>query len=161
MSKYKIPIQYLGAFKAGHRPQMREYIDDDLSWELLNRIIKSNYTDKEAMEQLAYITKFNNEYYKKVGLNQPDALHQSEQQKKDCYNRGNANSRDLMALKRKERVPMEGTETQDSNSETLNLGSIHNKPIGNEDHEEVIIEIIDNINEINKKKSKKKPKSST
>lgn len=66
MRKPTIPKQFLGAFKAGHRASAREFIDEEYSYTLLNRILDSNWSDKESIEALTYLTKFNNEYHKKV-----------------------------------------------------------------------------------------------
>lgn len=98
---YTIPKQYLGAFKAGHRGSAKEFIDEQLSWELLKRIEASNWTDQEAMDALAYITKFNNEFHKNVvKKNDPNALHNTDKLRKDCYNRENARNRDVMSVER-------------------------------------------------------------
>lgn len=84
-----VPKRWLGAFKAGHHHSAKEFIDETLSWELLNRIISSNYTDQKAMDQLDYITKFNNEFHKCViKKNDNSALHseiESKQLKTDVY----------------------------------------------------------------------------
>lgn len=78
-SKPAIPKQFLGAFKAGHRKSAREFIDEELSYQLLSKIIASNYEDKESIKNLEYITRFNNEFHKNVVLKDGKALHTSEQ----------------------------------------------------------------------------------
>ena len=95
----RVPKQYLGAFKKGHRHSVREMIDEELSWTLLDKIVKSKYTDTKAMEELAYITKFYNEYYRNV-IKKGDekALHNTDELRKSCYSRTNARNRDLMSM---------------------------------------------------------------
>jgi len=98
-----IPKQFLGAFKKGHRFSSRDMIDEDLSWELLERIEKSNWTDKEAIDALTYITKFNNEFHKNViKKGDPNALHNTDELRKDCYARENAKNRDIMSVQNQE-----------------------------------------------------------
>jgi hypothetical protein len=63
MKKGRIPKQFLGAFKKGHRFAAREYIDEELAEELL---FKAQEGDIEALRALEFLTKFNNEHYKGV-----------------------------------------------------------------------------------------------
>lgn len=103
-----IPKQYLGAFKQGHRVSAREFIDDEFSYQLLERILDSNWTDEEAMKNLAYITKFNNEHHKNVvkaikPKNKKaikDQLHNTKALVKDCNDRENARNRDIISRNR-------------------------------------------------------------
>lgn len=93
-----IPKQYLGAFKRGHRKSVHEYIDDEFSYKLLERIEK-NPNDKEAVEALTYITKYNNEVYRKViKKNDPTALHNTPELYKKCTSDSNARDRDITSL---------------------------------------------------------------
>lgn len=105
-----VPAQYLGAFKKGHRAAVRDFIDEDFSWELLEKIEKSNWTDQEAMDQLAYITKFNNEFHKNVvskvtplhPCNCPNhkkgGKHLEGCLRNEMNSRENAKNRDLMSV---------------------------------------------------------------
>ena len=97
-----IPKQYLGAFKVGHRESAKEFIDEELSFSLLEKIIKSEWTDQVSMDALAYITKFNNEFHKNVikkGDN--NALHNTDALRKQLYARENARNRDITSLQRR------------------------------------------------------------
>ncbi len=76
----RIPREFLGAFKEGHRFAAREFIDDDLSHELLNR---ARLGDKEASEALAFYAKFNNEFYKVVFKKDGSDLNYSKQEESD------------------------------------------------------------------------------
>lgn len=94
-----IPKQFLGAFKRGHRKPSRNFIDESLSYELLERVLKSGYEDREAIEALAYLTRFNNEFHKNViKKGDPEALHDSDERRRQCYARENARNRDLMSI---------------------------------------------------------------
>lgn len=94
----RIPKQYLGAFKCGHRESAKEFIDEDLSQTLLSRILKSNYQDQEAVEALAYVTKFNNEFHKNViKKDDPDSLHNTDNLRRSLYSRENARNRDVLS----------------------------------------------------------------
>jgi hypothetical protein len=97
--KPPIPKEYLGAFKAGHRHRSREFIDEELSYELLNKILDEDC--EESKKQLAYITKFNNEYHKKV-IKKGDetALHNSPEHRKDLSSVDNARNRDIASIHR-------------------------------------------------------------
>lgn len=140
MKKPKIPKQYLGAFKAGHRLPAREYIDEELSYELLNKIIDSNYTDSEAMKALEYITKFNNEYYKNV-IKKGDttALHNTDKLRRDCYSREHARNRDI--------YPKEHKNFKSLNDPNIELHLNKNRSTN---HEDVVIELLDLKNEAQK-----------
>lgn len=148
--KPRIPAQYLGAFKCGHRGPAREYIDEELSYALLNKILKSKFTDKASMDALAYITKFNNEYYKAiVKKGDKEALHNTEALRKDCYTRNNAMNRDMMGKKEnrvKEKVVEEEQGTRVIN---MNTYITANRVLN---HEDVVIELIDLKNEAIKSK---------
>lgn len=95
MAKLRIPKQYLGAFKAGHRASAREYIDERLASKLLRK------DDPTSVMLLEWITKFNNEYYKGV-LPKDDSMlfHSTPKYKKDINDRMNARRRDIMIVAR-------------------------------------------------------------
>ena len=151
-----IPKQYLGAFKAGHRASSREFIDEELSYSLLKRIIDSNYTDQAAMDQLAYITKFNNEFHKNV-IKKGDkkALHNTKELRKDCYARENARNRDISSREHNFMQSLEPTSIHTENGETIKDGP--NAPLlDQENHEDNAIEIIDiKYNKLRRKRKKR------
>lgn len=90
----RIPKEFLGAFKAGHRKSVRPMIDEDFAWSLLQKIFESN--DSDARKALEFITKFNNEFHKNV-IKKGDtkALHNTDSLRKSCYARENAKNRDI------------------------------------------------------------------
>jgi len=142
--KHYIPKQYLGAFKAGHRQNTREFIDEELSYQLLDKIIKSKYTDTKSMEALAYITKFNNEYYKNV-IKKGDttAIHNTDKLRKDCYARENSKNRDIMSRENKYLKSLD-SQTIPENPDTPTIkDGIAPQPIEASSHEDVLIEVID------------------
>lgn len=99
MSKPYIPKRFLGAFKAGHRASAREFIDEELSYKLLRKILNSNYSDLASMEALDYLTKFNNEYHKAVlKKGDPNALHNTDELYRDRTNANNARNRDILSI---------------------------------------------------------------
>lgn len=91
-----IPKRFLGAFKIGHRVPNRPYIDEELSFQLLNKILASNYTDLESIQQLDYITQFNNEYYQARAPKNSNPLHISKEHIKANGDANNARRRDIM-----------------------------------------------------------------
>lgn len=96
-----IPKRFLGAFKVGHRPSAKEFIDEELAKLLLKRILESNYTDTEAVFTLDYLTRFNNEFHKNViKKSDPDRLHRTKKQIKSLYSRENAKNRDVMSVRK-------------------------------------------------------------
>ena len=104
----QIPKQFLGAFKAGHRPAAREFIDEEQSFELLKRIYSSNWTDEEAIKALTWLTKFNNEYHKNViKKGDTNALHNTDTLRKQLYARENAKNNDIMSKMIYNKVPMQ------------------------------------------------------
>lgn len=83
----------------GHRVASREFIDEELATSLLKRVLRSNYQDLEALTELRFITKFNNEFYKNVlKKGDPTALHSSDTHRKDCYDRENSRNRDVLSI---------------------------------------------------------------
>jgi hypothetical protein len=90
----KVPKQFLGAFKHGHRKGVREYIDEELSIQLLARVENG---DKKALEALEWITKYNNETYRGVlKKNDPEAIHNNDKLYKEASDAHNARRRDLL-----------------------------------------------------------------
>lgn len=89
-----IPKEFLGAFKAGHRPSVRPFIDEELATILLKRFLETGCP--EAKRHLEYLTKFNNEFHKNV-IKKGDetALHSTDELRRDCYARENARNRDV------------------------------------------------------------------
>lgn len=73
MSK-RVPKEFLGAFKKGHRKVVREFIDEELAIKLLEKVQQGCKTSRKALE---WLTKFNNEYYKDV-INKNSALHKNQ-----------------------------------------------------------------------------------
>jgi hypothetical protein len=149
MRKPAIPKQYLGAFKAGHRASAREFIDEDLSYSLLNKIVDSGYTDTESMETLAYIAKFNNEFHKNV-IKKGDeaALHKDEDMRKDCYDRENSRNRDIMSRERNQLVSIEPRIVDNEGGE-IKLDAFLNKARNLSNHEDVILDLLDSKNQEN------------
>lgn len=105
-----VPARFLGAFKKGHRYSSRDMIDEDLSWELLDKIEKSGYKDQASIEALEYIAKFNNEFHKNV-VSKTDPLHtcscpdrkRGDKHLEGCLrndlnDRENAKNRDIMSV---------------------------------------------------------------
>lgn len=90
----RVPKEYLGAFKRGHRLSSKEFIDDEFSLELLNK------GDEKSLDALKFLTKFNNEYHKAV-LKKGDlkALHNTDVSRKECYSLNNRRNRDAMNVK--------------------------------------------------------------
>ncbi len=98
---FQIPKRFLGAFKAGHRPSAKEFIDEELSRILLKRVLESNYTDIEAVRTLDYLTRFNNEFHKNViKKSDPKRLHRTDKQVRDLYSRENSKNRDVMSVRK-------------------------------------------------------------
>lgn len=82
LKKKRIPKEFLGAFKEGHRPGTKELIDDEFAHELL---ILVNQGNCEARVILEYYTRFNNEYYKGVFTKTKDDLHRGDKKRKQIY----------------------------------------------------------------------------
>jgi hypothetical protein len=90
-----IPREFLGAFKAGHRRSSREFIDEEFAEYLLRKIVRDGCEESKAL--LNYLTKFNNEFHKDVFVKDEQALHASEDQRRDCGRRNNSRNRDLFS----------------------------------------------------------------
>jgi len=103
LSRPFIPKRFLGAFKAGHRYSSREFIDESLPYQLLKKIIESNYEDKESIYQLEFLTKFNNEYHKAViKKGDADAFHNTDELRKERYTANNHRNVDVMSCQKLE-----------------------------------------------------------
>lgn len=88
-----VPKEFLGAFKRGHRRPSQEFIDEEFSWTLLKKVYEGC---EEARKALTWLTKFNNEYHKKViKKNDQNAIHNSQFLYRDCTQREDARGRDL------------------------------------------------------------------
>lgn len=88
-----IPIQYLGAFKKGHRKSAREFIDEDLAFKLLEL---AETGDAAAEAELRWLTQFNNEYYgAKIKKGDSTAFHNTDELRADCNDRSNGARRDI------------------------------------------------------------------
>jgi hypothetical protein len=88
MKKRLIPKKFLGAFKRGHRPTSREFIDEKLAYELLNKALAG---DLEASKELEWLARFNNEYHKAVlPEDDPNSLHNTKELRRDCNRRSYA-----------------------------------------------------------------------
>lgn len=98
-----IPKEYLGAFKCGHRPSAREFIDEELSFKLLERIIQFNC--EESRMALAWLTKFNNEFHKNV-IKKGDtkAIHHTDELRRQCHRRENAKNVDIMSVRKSQLI---------------------------------------------------------
>lgn len=78
----RIPKEYLGAFKNGHRKSAREFIDEELATKLLERVERGCLESEKA---LVWLTKFNNEYYKSViDRDDPKAFHKTRSELTEC-----------------------------------------------------------------------------
>lgn len=142
----RIPKQFLGAFKAGHRPSAREYIDETFSWELLKKIQDSNWTDLEAIHALEYITRFNDEFHKNVIKKDGHALHSTDALRKSCYGRENSRNRDVMAILMEKVVSMDANtyNTDSDDTKADNTGKYHpDKNNRTYNQEDIVISILD------------------
>jgi hypothetical protein len=94
MIKKRIPKQFLGAFKAGHRHAAKEYVDEEFSLSLLKRAELGCEKSKEALE---FITKFNNEYYKCVFTKTEEDFFGSLEDRSERYHERYARKMDILA----------------------------------------------------------------
>ncbi len=99
----KIPIEYWGAFKSGHRRGVREYIDDEYAFDLLKQAQSGS---KKADEALRWLAKYNNETYRGVlKKNDPEALHDTPKLYKAATDGHNSRRRDTLCLYKSGSVP--------------------------------------------------------
>ena len=163
-----VPSRFLGAFKKGHRFSSRDAIDEDLSWDLLDKIEKSNYTDKASIEALEYIAKFNNEFHKNV-VSKTDPLHKCTCpnrkrgdkhlegcQRNDLNDRENAKNRDIMSVQNEtvKRTKYKSSEDEINADTEIQSENLDN-PISKSKHrpyinpvEDAMIDLIDGFNEL-------------
>jgi hypothetical protein len=89
-----VPTKYLGAFKAGHRKSVRDFIDhDEFSFELLK---KAEAGDPEAARALEWLAKYNREFYKGfLRKNDKTAIHNTPKLYKEATAAHNARRRDF------------------------------------------------------------------
>lgn len=112
----RVPKEYLGAFKAGHRATSREFIDDEFSFELLAR---AETGDEKAKEALVWLAKFNNERYKCVFKKDGTDLHRTADERKAHYNAQYARYMDAMTRVSKD--AREGELTEDDVNALVDL----------------------------------------
>lgn len=88
------------AFKKNRQWEV-DNLDPELGYvEELKKQIYSEDPKKaqEAQEALDFLEQFNSEYYDNKGLKSEDALHNTEDLRKDCYNRTNSANRDAYGI---------------------------------------------------------------
>lgn len=142
MRRKPIPKEYLGAFKAGHRQSAREFIDEELSYELLKKFIETGC--EESKKALAYIAKFNNEYHKAVvKRGDTEALHNTPELRKNCYDRNNARNRDITSRENRFLLSTEPStrEEEDGTSAPYDWHLNTNRELRN--FEAAVVELID------------------
>lgn len=94
-----IEKKFLGAFKKGHRSDVREFIDEELSFELLK---KARSGCKASETALMWLSRFNNEYHKDlIKKGDPEALHNSDELVLDCSRRRYATRYDVFCYVKK------------------------------------------------------------
>lgn len=155
MSKV-IPREYLGAFKAGHPARSREFIDEEYSFYLLDKIINENC--HESKKLLAYIAKFNNEYHKDFFKNTEEPLHKKTHltdervqtgknknklisHRKSCSDRKNSRNRDILSIERKDIQSIEPLLMH--NDDGIGYFDLHLNRSRDLNHESHLIELID------------------
>lgn len=88
----------LQAFKCGNKKSVREYIDEEFAFSLLE---KADRGDSEAIHALLWLSQFNDEYYNGfLRKNDPAALHNNDRLYKSVTSQGNARKRDLVTALR-------------------------------------------------------------
>lgn len=104
MGKKKINSYKAGltrnAFKKNRRWEV-DNLDPQLGYvEDLKKRAKSDDPKiaQEAKEALEFLSKFNNEYYDSHGLRDEDALHNTDELRRDIYSRNNSANRDLYGI---------------------------------------------------------------
>ncbi len=104
MSK-KVPLRFLPAFSFGCPGSIRDFLDDTLSWRLLKGALKG---DKTAIEQLDFIARFNEEFYRSYfrdGKAALSSLHNTPELQRKLQDAVNAKQKDLWGSKTR-RVPL-------------------------------------------------------
>lgn len=127
----RIPKEYLGAFKEGHRPNAKEFIDDEFAWELLKKTLSGCLKSKEILE---WLTKFNNEYYRGM-FTGDDLINEHAEQKerwRDEYKRKN----DVMLRRSGECASSDHELTEPTNNEDrlIFMIDIKRKKMQSQDH---------------------------
>jgi len=147
----KVPKEFLGSFKMGHRASVREFIDEELAWDLLKKTLV--YNDQEARKALEWNTRYNNEYYRGVlKKNDPKAIHNTDKLYKEATDAHHARRRDIMAVERDSMVSYEspGKRTSDEGGKAIDEQFLNeNRDLNHEDH---LIELIDSDYGFKKKK---------
>ncbi len=94
MKRKLIPKEFLGAFKAGHYPSAKEFIDEEFSSGLLRL---SELGVLWAQEALNWLTQFNNEYHRGV-FTKDDLvdLTKGQRGRRERYGAQNARQRDAL-----------------------------------------------------------------
>jgi hypothetical protein len=141
MGRPYIPKRFLGAFKVGHRASAKEFIDEELAYKLLKRILDSNYSDLDALKALDYLTKFNNEYHKAV-IKKGDrtALHKTKKMRQERYQANNAKNRDIMSILRHKTESLTPSPTETDTGVKLRHVYVE---IHHREQEEVMVDLID------------------
>jgi hypothetical protein len=118
--KRRVPREFLGAFKAGHRRYAREFIDDEFSANLLAKVERGCL---EALEALKWVTRFNNEHFKGVVMRDGTDFYEDqanpEQARLDLNNIRYA--RQMDAHTRLAEWQVEGTVTEDDVNALIDL----------------------------------------
>lgn len=135
MSK-RVPKEFLGAFKQGHRANVRDFIDDEFAHKLLKQVQKNN--DPEARAALEWLTKYNNEYYRGVlKKNDPKAIHNTDKLYKEATDAHHARRRDISTVERHTMVSYEspGPRISDDVDRALDEQFLNqNRNLNHEDH---------------------------
>jgi hypothetical protein len=90
----RIPKEFLGAFKAGHRLDARSFIDDEFAHGLLALVKAGN---DEAKALLDWICQFNNEFYKCVFSKKHKNILRGQKRRRERYNAEKARQRDAIS----------------------------------------------------------------
>lgn len=132
MSRKQYDKKTVGLEEKTFPKNKRWQLDQDYIEDLKNQAESENpYLANQAKEALDFMSKFNDEYYGgKVKAGDETALHNTEELRKDCYNRNNASNRDAYSIRecsgRISSVYEEGID--DEGYDTLS-----NNPINDED----------------------------
>lgn len=113
--KKRVPKEYLGAFKAGHRHAARAYIDEEFSFQLLKRVEQGCAKAKEALE---WLVKFNNEHYRGVYKLDGTDFNATKEERKKLRHERYARDEDVMAA---QTLELEMVEIQTTEDELITL----------------------------------------
>jgi hypothetical protein len=132
----RLPKEYLGAFKCGHRKGVREYIDEEFSYELLEKVQRGDERAKAALE---WITKYNNEIYRGVlKKNDPESIHNTPELYKLATDGHNARRRDLLSAVKSGKI---GTVLIQAGEDPSVVCTLLNRS-RNLNHEDTLIDIV-------------------